>query len=129
MGSDANIHSGIHVPSDRRVRWPDPQGRQPRRPAAVVQSTKFELVIQSDGCSSPHPGLSRDEQMATEIPFANVVDFGAIGTGDTNDGPAIQAAIDFMYNNYGGGEVRFPGGNFLMTSGVTVKGAVILKGM
>lgn len=39
----------------------------------------------------------------------NILDFGAIGDGKKNDGPAIQAAIDACREN-GGGQVLVPGG-------------------
>lgn len=40
---------------------------------------------------------------------------------------AFQAAIDYMYNNYGGGFVFVPPGNYNV-SGLVIKGGVILQG-
>ena len=50
----------------------------------------------------------------------NVLDFGASGDGTTNDGAAIQSAVDACYAD-GGGRVYLPGGK------TYVSGSVILK--
>lgn len=50
----------------------------------------------------------------------NIIDFGAIGDGKTNDGAAIQSAIDKCAEN-GGGRVLFPGGKTFRS------GAIILR--
>ena len=57
----------------------------------------------------------------------SVKDFGAVGDGVTNDGPAIQAAIDSVAIN-GGGEVLVPQGTYLCTAGLTLKRGVNLVG-
>ena len=44
----------------------------------------------------------------------NVLDYGAVGNGITNDTPAIQAAIDACREN-GGGQVFLPGGHTYRT--------------
>lgn len=54
------------------------------------------------------------------IMFYNVLDFGACGDGSTNDGAAIQKAVDACYAD-GGGRVYFPGGK------TYVSGSVILR--
>lgn len=50
----------------------------------------------------------------------NVLDFGACGDGSTNDGAAIQRAVDLCHA-HGGGRVYLPGGK------TYVSGSVILK--
>lgn len=50
----------------------------------------------------------------------NITDFGAVGDGMTNDGAAIQSAIDECSKN-GGGRVLFPGGKVFRC------GAIILR--
>jgi hypothetical protein len=49
----------------------------------------------------------------------NVLDFGAVGDGSTNNNASIQAAIDAAEAN-NGGSVYFPDGVYLLTTGITV---------
>jgi hypothetical protein len=58
----------------------------------------------------------------------NVLDFGAIGNGTTNDTAAIQAAINFAFAA-GGGEVFFPVGTYLVTSMLEMRNEVSLRGI
>lgn len=53
---------------------------------------------------------------------ANVLDFGAVGDGATDDTAAIQAAIDSLSPN--GGYVWFPVGNFKVTAQINIPLAV-----
>jgi hypothetical protein len=58
----------------------------------------------------------------------NVVDYGAVGDGITNDSAAIQAAINFQRDAPGGGEVYVPAGTYLVNdlrlySDITLRGA------
>lgn len=61
--------------------------------------------------------------------FYNVkaTSYGAIGDGATNDGSAIQAAIDAA-STAGGGIVFFPAGTYRITSAITLKNNVSLFG-
>lgn len=63
--------------------------------------------------------------MITGAPF-NVLDYGAVGDGVTNDAPAIQDAIDAA--EVLGGVVYLPANTYLMSAGVTVPSNVTLKG-
>ncbi len=58
--------------------------------------------------------------------FVSVKDFGALGDGVADDTAAIQAAIDVMAAS-GGGIVRFPQGNYKVTS-LVLKANVSLVG-
>ena len=69
------------------------------------------------------------KQEFKDLPWADVMAFGALGNNSHNDTPAIQAAIDHMNGVYGGGFVFLPPGNYVTSSlGLTVKGGVILMG-
>ena len=49
----------------------------------------------------------------------NVLDFGAVGDGVTDDSAAIQAAIDEAEAN-NGGNIYFPVGIYKLTTGLTI---------
>jgi len=57
----------------------------------------------------------------------NVLDYGAVGNGSTDDTVAIQAAIDAA-NAAGGGTVYFPAGTYKLTDTVNLKANVKLQG-
>lgn len=55
---------------------------------------------------------------ATSIPLNfNLRDFGAVGNGVTNDGPALQAALNALAQA-GGGNLFVPAGRYAITTGV-----------
>lgn len=58
----------------------------------------------------------------------NVGKYGALGNGSTDDTIAIQAAITAAVADPFGGEVYFPGGTYLITSGLTVTGPCSFAG-
>jgi parallel beta-helix repeat protein len=57
----------------------------------------------------------------------SVKDFGAVGDGVADDTAAIQAAIDAI-NAAGGGDVLFPTGKYSITSQLTIRNSVALRG-
>lgn len=58
--------------------------------------------------------------------YFNVIDFGAVGDGVTDDTAAIQAAINAA--NPRGGIVYFPRGDYLISSGLTIDNSVASTG-
>jgi hypothetical protein len=64
--------------------------------------------------------------MVNGAPF-NVLDYGAVGNGTTDDTAAIQAAINAAYAN-GGGQVYFPARTYKITSTLTLKSNIRYQG-
>ncbi|MFC2076538.1 glycoside hydrolase family 28 protein [candidate division KSB1 bacterium] len=55
----------------------------------------------------------------------NVLDFGAVGDGETNDGPAIQRAVDACFSGgRGGGQVLLPAGKVFLSGSITLRSFV-----
>lgn len=52
----------------------------------------------------------------------SVKDFGAKGNGYTDDSLAIQTAIDHTFQNGTGGSIFFPPGNYVVKTGIHIKG-------
>src|SRR6185503_18002320 len=82
------------------------------------------------------PSLSTNTFGATSIEI-NLRDFGAVGDGVTDDGPAFQAALDALATA-GGGTLFVPEGKYAITtpvskdftglaSSITIKGVESLK--
>jgi len=63
--------------------------------------------------------VSAKDVLPTNIPVYNVVDFGAVGDGVTENADALQSAVDHC-SSKGGGTVYVPNGTF-------VTGTVVLK--
>lgn len=55
--------------------------------------------------------------------FVHIKDFGAVGDGVADDGPAIQRAIDYVLSQGIGGRVYLGAGTFKVTSTINVVGA------
>ena len=55
----------------------------------------------------------------------NILDYGAVGNGRTNDGPAIQKAIDACAAA-GGGRVLVPGGHTYKSGSLLLRRADFL---
>jgi hypothetical protein len=53
---------------------------------------------------------------------------GAVPDGVTDNGPIIQAAVDWLYNNYGGGRLWLPHPGNYMCRNLVLKGSVTLLG-
>jgi hypothetical protein len=67
---------------------------------------------------------AQNRMLIAVMPTINVLDYGAKGDGTTDDGPAIQLAIDALPN---GGSVFIPEGEYLLSTGVQItKGIKIL---
>jgi hypothetical protein len=84
---------------------------------------KFSL---KDGGTAPLGAVNRpiNQKLSDSV---SVKDFGAVGDGITNDTAAIQAAIDFC-SNTGTRTIYIPGGNYLISSTITLPSGVALLG-
>lgn len=72
--------------------------------------------------------VATTQHALNERTILNVMDFGAVGDGSTNDATAIQAAVDAA-NAMGGGTVEFPDGyNFKYTTAIAMKQGVNVVG-
>jgi parallel beta-helix repeat protein len=59
--------------------------------------------------------------------YVSVKDFGAVGDGVTNDQPAIQAALNYVFGA-GGGEVFVPTGDYKINAPIIVRSNTVLRG-
>lgn len=74
--------------------------------------------------------LSRRTQEEVVVgSFTYATDFGVVGDSMSNDGPALQAAIDSAATDASGGIVILPKGVFLTTQPLIIPGGVTLQGM
>lgn len=71
--------------------------------------------------------LTKAHNRMIEGAAVNVKDFGAVGDGVADDTAAIQAAIDAI-DASGGGDVYFPFGTYLISSGVTLCSKIRIHG-
>jgi hypothetical protein len=90
------------VPQQSSTSTHDPVARSATRPAAPTQA----------------PGSG-------QMTIYSVLDFGAIGDGETNDAPAFQEAIDRCTDG-GGGRVLVPAGRTYLCGQITLKSNVNL---
>jgi hypothetical protein len=68
-----------------------------------------------------------DDLSGVGMPVVNVLLWGATGTGDRDDRPFIQAAIDFAHS-VEGGVVLVPAGTYLLDGPLTLRSHVLLTG-
>jgi hypothetical protein len=78
-------------------------------PAASAPVSESALIPVVEG------GVTKKATLAQLGEMTSVKAFGAVGDGVANDTAAIQAAVDYVYNN-GGGTVYFPEGTYLVSS-------------
>jgi hypothetical protein len=84
--------------------------------ATLAASGGADLIGYSSGVSSPIAQTVQDKLRQ----LVNVLDYGAVGNGTTDDTAAIQAAIDEMEGSGNGGVVYIPQGRYKLTSNLTL---------
>jgi hypothetical protein len=70
--------------------------------------------------------LESEKMGKTELPFVNIMDYGAVGDGVINDTAAFNAAQDALVAQ-GGGVLKLPARTFLLDA-ITVKKGVYIEG-
>jgi hypothetical protein len=87
---------------------------QPLLPAALV------LVIFTVAHGAPRGSVKATTTRATNLPVTvSLSDYGAVGDGVTNDGPALKAALEALANA-GGGTLFVPDGHYAIATTVSV---------
>jgi hypothetical protein len=84
--------------------------------ATLAASGGANLIGYASGVSSPIAQTVQDKLRQ----LVNVLDYGAVGNGTTDDTAAIQAAIDEMEGSGNGGVVYIPQGRYKLTSNLTL---------
>lgn len=98
--------------------------------AATVNNSDILPIVQGTGASATTRratvSLLRSNIFAGRS--VAVADFGAVGNGSTDDGPAIQAAIDSLTGT--GGTIQFAARRYRVASPIVIDSeAIILQGM
>lgn len=94
---------------------------QPTTRVSISDTLSYTGVVGSN--IAPDPRNPEDVLVYTY----NVLDFGAVGDGVTNDTTAFQSAIDEV-EKLGGGTVYVPAGSYVIKGNLTVKRSVYLVG-
>ena len=79
--------------------------------------------------TAPYANTTTRTQSNKNTDIVSVKDFGAVGNGSTNDGPAFQQAVNALGNN--GGTIMIPPGTYLINTQVVISnyyGAVTFEG-
>ncbi len=92
-------------------------------PNPTVSLRRDLSIMGAISTTAPDPRNPSDVLIFT----VNVLDFGAIGDGKTDDTKAFQSAIDHVYKQ-GGGTVFVPAGEYVIKGSLTVKRSVYLAG-
>ncbi|SHF15182.1 Right handed beta helix region [Pedobacter caeni] len=87
----------------------------------------MSLFFYTGICYAANPDELKTDTTLTKAGFFNVRDYGALGNGTTNDGPAIQRAIDSAAAK-GGGVVIFPSGRYCLAASLIPKSNITMKG-
>lgn len=93
------------------------------QPQTTVSFTRGLSIMSKISNTAPDPRNPSDILIFT----ANVLDFGAVGDGATDDTKAFQSAIDSVYKA-GGGTVYVPAGEYVINGSLTIKRSVYLAG-
>lgn len=87
---------------------------------AVMVTSIWALAFSSDGDTPPPLEGADKAGGGSRTGMFNVLDYGAVGNGKSDDTPAIQAAINAGMSS-GGGVVYFPPGLYKITEGLSVE--------
>ncbi len=106
-----------------------------KRCAALLAVSLGVFAVQLGGplraANLVHPPNSKAKVTSFEDGTINLRDFGAVGDGVTDDGPALQLALDALQSQ-GGGTLYIPPGHYAIITPVSknfsVSDSVILQG-
>jgi hypothetical protein len=91
------------------------------------EDKKYQISFNGDQFSGPITYNWIATADARDLGTYNIRDFGAIGDGQADDTAAIKSAFAYIASR-NGGKLRFPDGDYLVTSPIALPSAITIEG-